>query len=270
MPDPLAPSALSPSGPTDVPDPEFWGPPRPGRRRGRAGPARPPASFGVLDRTLDRVRGWQADPRAGVAALLVVALVAGVAWYRIGMGSAGGDEGAGASAVPASTTGPDPSGGPTDSSPPGERDEPVTVHVAGAVTRPGVVELPAGARVVDALEAAGGAGAEADLDRLNLAALLVDGQQVLVQRIGDPPLPADAGTGDGAPPGADGPTSELINLNTATKTQLETLPGIGPVLAEAIIDERDRRGGFRAVEELRSVSGIGDKRFADLEGLVTV
>ncbi|HUF84928.1 MAG TPA: ComEA family DNA-binding protein, partial [Acidimicrobiia bacterium] len=146
----------------------------------------------------------------------------------------------------------------------------LTVHVAGAVVQPGVIELADGSRVIDAVEAAGGGLPEADLDRMNLAAQLVDGQRILVQRIGDPAAPADP-SASGTPTG-DGTdaTSELVNLNTATQEQLESLPGIGPVLAEAIITERDRRGGYRSVNELRDVRGIGDKRFADLEALVTV
>jgi len=131
-----------------------------------------------------------------------------------------------------------------------------------------VVELAAGARVIDAVEAAGGAIAEADLDRLNLAAKLADGQRVLVQRVGDPPAPATGG--DAASPSADTGTPGLVNVNTATSAQLEELPGIGPALAAAIINERERRGGFRSVQELRDVRGIGEKRFADLADLVTV
>ncbi len=142
------------------------------------------------------------------------------------------------------------------------------VHVAGAVTTPGVVELAKGARVIDALEAAGGGVAGADLDRLNLAAKLVDGQRVLVQKVGDPPAPADpsaaGSTALGATPA--GP----IDLNAATQEQLEALPGIGPTLARAILAERDRRGGFRSVNELREVRGIGERRFADLKSLVVV
>jgi competence protein ComEA len=127
-----------------------------------------------------------------------------------------------------------------------------------------VVELPVGARVIDAVEAVGGALANADLDRLNLAAKLVDGQRVLVARIGDP---AEAAIGTNA---ASTEQAGPLNLNLATQAQLDGLPGIGPQLAAAIIKERDRRGGFRSVNELSSVRGIGDKRLADLRELVTV
>lgn len=258
MSDTLAPPGPSPSGPTEAPDPAFWGPPRPTRRE-RRDLARPRFAAGPLDRALDRLREWRTDPRAGVAALVAVALVAGFAWYRIGLGAGGADASPDAPAPPAvsttSATGTSTGGGK------------VTVHVAGAVVHPGVMELPDGSRVIDAVEAAGGGVPEADLDRMNLAAQLVDGQRILVQRVGDPAAPAEPGpaAGEGTTP-----TSEPINLNTATQEQLETLPGIGPVLAEAIITERDRKGGFRSVNELRDVRGIGDKRFADLEPLVTV
>jgi competence protein ComEA len=274
MPGTLSPPAPPHRGRADDPDPDFWGPSPTGRRRER-GLVRPVAPAGPVDRLLDRLRGWRADPRAGVAVLVVVAVVAGFAWYRIGLGSSGTEDaaasaaseapeapGAPASAAPSST---DPAG----SVPPTEGGD-VTVHVAGAVARPGVVELPGGGRVIDAVEAAGGGLPDADLDRMNLAARLVDGQRVLVQRVGEPPAPADPSAGPTTPSGGAGPTGAPISLNTATQEQLETLPGIGPTLAEAIITERDRRGGFRSVNELRDVRGIGDKRFADLEGLVTV
>jgi competence protein ComEA len=149
---------------------------------------------------------------------------------------------------------------------PGDR---LTVHVAGAVAKPGVYDLTAGARVIDAVEAAGGGAPEADLNRLNLAAKVTDGQKVLVQRVGEAPAAGAPGSPDGGSSGSADP-SGLVNLNTATQPQLEALPGIGPALAEAIIVERERRGGFRSVNELRDVRGIGDKRFADLKNKVTV
>jgi competence protein ComEA len=252
---------IAPPGPSrpETPDPQFWGPPRPTRRERRE-VARPRVPIGSFERALDRVREWRTDPRAGVVALVVLALVAGFAWYRIGLGAGGG-----AGASPDSST----PGTVSSTTSPGAGGD-LTVHVAGAVVKPGVIELPEGARVIDAVEAAGGGLPEADLDRMNLAAQLVDGQRVLVQRVGDPAAPAEP-SAPGTPAGEGAaPTSEPVNLNTATQEQLETLPGIGPVLAEAIITERDRKGGFRSVNELRDVRGIGEKRFADLEPLVTV
>jgi len=125
--------------------------------------------------------------------------------------------------------------------------------------------------VIDAVEAVGGAVAGGDLDRLNLAAKLADGQRVFVPKVGE----ADPGASGGAeaPTGAGSggaPTpSAKVNLNTASQAQIEELPGIGPTYAQSIIAERERRGGFKSVNELRSVRGIGDKRFAELAPLLT-
>ncbi len=200
--------------------------------------------------------------------LAVVAVVAGVVWYQIGVGGADAPPPRRSVAAPTSTA----TSPATDREPVGTPDADtgqVVVHVAGAVTHPGVVELDADARVIDAVEAAGGALATADLDRLNLAAKLTDGQRVLVQNVGDPPAPDLATGGEQGTTAAETPGA-LVDLNTATSEQLEELPGIGPVLAEAILTERARRGGFRNVLELRDVRGIGEKRFADLVDLVTV
>lgn len=155
----------------------------------------------------------------------------------------------------------------------------IVVDVSGKVRSPGIQRLPAGSRVADALRAAGGVRPGANTDGLNRARLLVDGEQVLV---GVPPgagaVPgtgpggggagvAGAGAGaGGAVAGAAPPTP--VSLNTATADQLDTLPGVGPVLAQHIIDYRTRHGGFRSVDELREVNGIGDRRFADLRNLV--
>jgi len=155
----------------------------------------------------------------------------------------------------------------------------VTVHVAGAVRRPGIYRLAPGARVDDALRRAGGPARDADLTAINLAAKLEDGRQVLV-----PASVAPAGAGGAATPGsaagAQGPTagaspspqgaaSGPINLNTATLEQLDTLDGVGPGIARRILDYREQHGGFRRVEDLAEVAGIGDKRLAALAPLVT-
>jgi len=268
------------------PDPEVWGiPPRGTRLGGAPAGGRPLVPPGLLDGLADRLRNLRGDGRLAVVGLVALALVAGLVWYRVGAagGSSGGGSSGGSSSADADVAAPpepapgatSPAGAPTGTpgAPVGEGGDGgvLTIHVAGAVSTPGVIELPAGARVIDAVEAAGGGLPEADLDRMNLAAPIVDGQRILVQRVGDPPAPADPTTagapGTGASP--DGTTGP-INLNTATQEQLELLPGIGPVLAQAIITERDQRGGFRSVNELRDVRGIGDKRFADIEALVTV
>jgi competence protein ComEA len=161
----------------------------------------------------------------------------------------------------------------------------VTVHVAGAVRRPGLYRLPAGSRVNDAIRRAGGAGRTADLTAVNLAAKLEDGRQILVPRRiptagGGVPAAGGAGSaagsgsagsaGGGAGVSAPGAPRVPINLNTATLEQLDTLDGVGPGIAQRILDYRQQHGGFRRVEELGEVPGIGDKRLATLTPLVTV
>ncbi|MEU3334504.1 ComEA family DNA-binding protein [Streptomyces sp. NPDC002144] len=144
----------------------------------------------------------------------------------------------------------------------------IVVDVSGKVRRPGIQRLPAGSRVVDALRAAGGVRPGTNTDGLNRARFLVDGEQVVV---GGPAAPAPgpagvAGAAGGGPAGA--ASGAPVALNTATVDQLDTLPGVGPVLAQHIIDYRTQHGGFRSVDELREVNGIGDRRFADLRNLV--
>ena len=152
----------------------------------------------------------------------------------------------------------------------------VTVHVAGAVRRPGVYRLAAGARVDDALRSAGGARDRADLTAVNLAAKLEDGRQVLVpERAARPAGGGSPGGTTGAASaaaggGAAGAAAAAINLNTATLEQLDTLDGVGPGIAQRILDYREQHGGFSRVEELGEVPGIGAKRLATLSPLVTV
>ncbi|NEN76823.1 ComEA family DNA-binding protein [Nocardioides zeae] len=146
----------------------------------------------------------------------------------------------------------------------------VVVHVAGRVVRPGIVVLPGGSRVADAVEAAGGVVPDTDLSGLNLARVLVDGEQVLVGL--DPSEGAPAAPGAAAPggPGAGTPTGGLVDLNTADLAALDLLPGVGPVTAQAIIDWREENGGFSHVDELLEVKGIGEATLAELAPLVTV
>jgi competence protein ComEA len=145
----------------------------------------------------------------------------------------------------------------------------VIVDVAGWVRHPGVYEFRQGDRVIDAIRMAGGGKHGADLTSINLAAPLTDGQQILVLRRGRVgPGGGMVGGGPGAP--GLGGAEPLVNLNTATLDQLESLPGIGPALAQRILDYRGEHGPFRAVDDLTNVSGIGDKRLADLRSKVTV
>lgn len=149
----------------------------------------------------------------------------------------------------------------------------VVVHVVGQVHDPGVVELPAGARVVDAVTAAGGATTDADLSGLNLARPVVDGEQVLVPRPGEEAPEAAPGGGeeggDGGPGASPGGPTARVDLNRATAAELEALPGIGPVLAERIVAHRDEHGAFASVDALQAVRGVGPSLLAELRDLVT-
>ncbi|MFJ7891637.1 helix-hairpin-helix domain-containing protein [Streptomyces violaceoruber] len=142
----------------------------------------------------------------------------------------------------------------------------IVVDVGGKVRDPGVHSLPAGSRVADALRAAGGVRPGTKTDGLNRARFLVDGEQVIVGAPAPVPRPG-AGPAPDGPTGAAGPAAP-VSLSTATTDQLDTLPGVGPVLAQHIIDYRTQHGGFRSVDELREVNGIGERRFADLRDLV--
>ncbi|HHW50355.1 MAG TPA: hypothetical protein GX406_02625 [Pseudoclavibacter sp.] len=138
----------------------------------------------------------------------------------------------------------------------------VFVHVVGEVEHPGVYTLPAGSRVVDAISAAGGAGSEAELSGVNLARVVSDGEQIVV------PSEADVAASGATP--EDSATSARVNLNTATAEELDTLPRVGPAMAQKIIAYRTEHGGFQSVEELLNISGVGEKTFAELEPWVTV
>ena len=148
----------------------------------------------------------------------------------------------------------------------------IVVNVAGWVKHPGVYEFHDGDRIVDAINAAGGAKKGAALAALNLAALLTDAEQVLVPKGG----PGGVATVPGAVPGVtstgstSGVTGTKVNVNTATESELEALPGIGPVLAQRILDYRTQHGPFPTVDALDDVSGIGPATLADLRDLVTV
>ncbi|MCX5212971.1 ComEA family DNA-binding protein [Kitasatospora sp. NBC_00240] len=133
----------------------------------------------------------------------------------------------------------------------------VVVDIAGKVQTPGVRALPGGSRVADALRAAGGALPDTDTSALNLARVLTDGEQILV---GGPP----------PPPGAGPTTRSPVSLNRATTEQLDALPGVGPTLAQRIVAYREAHGGFRSLDQLRQVSGIGDRTYAELKPLLVL
>lgn len=153
--------------------------------------------------------------------------------------------------------------------PAGAPPEPVYAHAAGAVARPGLYRLPAGARVADLVEAAGGPLPDGDVDQLNLAARVSDGDRVYVPRRGEVADPSAAGPA-GGPAGAGAGAGARLDLNAATEAQLDELPGIGPATASAIVQERTRRGRFKSVEELLDVRGIGPAKLEQLRELVRV
>ena len=141
---------------------------------------------------------------------------------------------------------------------------PIVVHVAGAVGAPGVYELPQGARVRDALAAAGGVLPHGDADAVNLAEKLVDGRQVRV-----PAITSGETVTSEAQPGSEQPGSGKININTATAAQLESLPGIGPSIAQRIIDYREQNGAFEDTIDITKVSGIGPSTFQKIKDRIT-
>jgi competence protein ComEA len=228
-------------------------------------------------------RGVRMDPgRPGALALALVAAVAAVlaaigvwrdrpvaeappALTVAGAAGAFGEQAAGSAPPP---------GRPTAAG------APLVVSVAGKVRRPGLVKVPDGARVADAIAQAGGPLRGADLTPLNLARRVADGEQIVVG-LPLPPGSPDAAPSSGAPPagqsggpagggaGAAGGTGK-IDLNRATIEQLDTLPGVGPVTAQRILDWRARHGRFSSVEQLREIEGIGERRFSQLRDQVTL
>jgi competence protein ComEA len=197
-----------------------------------------------------RLRSWDLGS-TGVRALAVVAVVVAVLAAVIAWRSRPELEPLARPARESEATGSAVATGPNDV---------VVVAVSGLVNKPGLVRLPNGSRVADAIERAGGAVPGTDLSMLNLARKVVDGELIVVG-------PAASAV---PPPPTGGGATASVNLNTATLEQLQTLPGVGPVLAQRIIDYREQSGPFHSVEDLRKVTGIGDARFNDLKARVTV
>lgn len=232
-----------------------------------------------------RRRRWSVGVRVAVIASLAVALVTGVVVIRdlarasgtpmplaqVDPGSVG--PAGGPASSPATEVGEGDSGSPSTASP--ATSSPATalvaVHVVGQVNNPGVVEVAAGSRVVDAITAAGGLTEEADAGAVNLARPVVDGEQVYVPAPGEE-VPVAAGPAAPAPGSVPGtvPSVALLDLNSADAAALDTLPGIGPALAGRIIAWREANGGFASVEDLLEVSGIGPAVLAKIRDLVAV
>lgn len=205
---------------------------------------------------------WQAA--AGKPEVLPLGgVIPGTAAPAAGDSTSGEDSGGG------SRAGPGPA--PQESAPAGT----VVVHVAGSVLQPGVVELPVGSRVHDAIAAAGGAAPGADLNRLNLAVVVEDGQRIYVPLHGEhlpaaPMEPGEPAAGDLADGSAGAPHGSKVNLNTAGVEELDGLPKVGPVLAQRIVDWRREHGPFKAVEDLDAIDGVGPKMLEALLPLVSI
>jgi competence protein ComEA len=206
---------------------------------------------------LERLHDLRSDRRVGSALLACLAVAAGLAWLRSSAhasASPGAGSGGLATAstvprrIPSSTTSPE-----------------VIVDVVGAVRAAGVVRMPAGARVFEAIAAAGGATGDADVQQLNLAARLADGARIAVPRKGET-LPAASGFDGASGTAAPGP----VDLNTASPEALDALPGVGPATAAAIVRDRDEHGPFRSVDDLARVRGIGPAKLEQLRDLVSV
>ena len=226
----------------------------PSDRRGGAGaeglPTPPGAGGGVTDRRV----------RIGGAVAAIGVVVAGWLWW--GQPPTAGD--------PAEPFGPAALAAPTGDPPGTVAPTTIMVHVSGAVLHPGLVSVTPGARVADAIAAAGGASRSADVAAVNLAAPVADGEHITVPPVGSAPPASDEADRDGAAVQPDSLTDGSVSLNTASTTDLETLPGVGPVIAAQIVAHREAHGPFQAVEDLLDVPGIGEAKLAAIRDLVTV
>lgn len=225
-----------------------------------------------MDRWAGKLLGHKA---VVVAMLVVIAMASGLAMASFG-GETGGVSferagGSGSSAEPGS--GVDSHDRDSDgSSHKASAELEVYVDVDGAVVRPGVYRLKDGARVSQAIDAAGGLTAEADVTGLNRASKITDGQKIYVPTVGEQQAAAAVGGAESSAattPGAES-SSGLVNINTASAAELQTLSGIGPSMAQSIIDERSKNGPFASVDDLMRVSGIGEKKLAKIKDCICI
>ena len=210
-----------------------------------------------------------------VAILVVIAMASGLAMANFG----GGGDGVSFERVEGSSSSAEPGSGDVSS---GEASDDfsakapaateVYVDVDGAVVSPGVYRLKDGVRVAQAIDAAGGLTPEADVAGLNRASKVVDGQKIYVPKVGEQQANVSGGGADGGAASTSGgnDTAGLVNINTASAAELQTLSGIGPSMAQSIIDERTKNGAFASVDDLMRVSGIGEKKLAKIKDCICV
>ena len=223
-----------------------------------------------MDRWAEKLLGHKA---VVVAILVAIAAASGLAMASFSSRSSGvsferSDEASASDVREAEDTSPDDA---DESSAKSSSAAEVYVDVDGAVVRPGVYRLKDGARVSQAIDAAGGLTAEADVTGLNRASKITDGQKIYVPTVGEQQAAAAVGGADSAAVASGaGSSSGLVNINTASAAELQTLSGIGPSMAQSIIDERTQNGAFVSVDDLMRVSGIGGKKLAKIKDCICV
>ncbi len=223
-----------------------------------------------MDRWAEKLLGHKA---VVVAILVAIAAASGLAMASFSSRSSGvsferSDEASASDVREAEDTSPDDA---DESSAKSSSAAEVYVDVDGAVVRPGVYRLKDGARVSQAIDAAGGLTAEADVTGLNRASKITDGQKIYVPTVGEQQAAAAVGGADSAAVASGaGSSSGLVNINTASAAELQTLSGIGPSMAQSIIDERTQNGAFVSVDDLMRVSGIGEKKLAKIKDCICV
>lgn len=224
---------------------------------------------------MDRWAGKLLEHKAVVVAMLVViAMASGLAMATLGGESDGVSFDRDATSVERADTGSadaSDDGDPSSDSKRASAASEVYVDVDGAVATPGVYRLREGARVAQAIDAAGGLTPEADVTGLNRASKVVDGQKIYVPHAGEQQTLGDvAGSGLGEASAGASVASDLVNINTANAAELQTLSGVGPSMAQSIIDERTQNGPFTSIDDLMRVSGIGEKKFAKIKDCICI